>query len=301
MAVLDVVALKPEVDKPESSCQVTEKAGGGIFNSSTLMVSGLGNLFVSPLSTSASNEKENGCQTSAVVKTKAKARKLFENNPESKDSALVNNLEDRMMEPSTSECEGGVSDVCLSAKTDGSKRKGDLEFEMQLEMAISATAIKSSKTIADSESADVCDIDTKSNLYPPSKRTKLVRTEESPDSAYGMSTAIGSRKVGAPLYWAEVYCCGENLTGKWVHVDVVNAIIDGEQKVEAAAAACRKSLRYVVAFAGHGAKDVTRRFEIHIVLILIHSFDVYFQTKRLHNFMFFSLKQALFLDEFLML
>ncbi|KAF2295439.1 hypothetical protein GH714_032933 [Hevea brasiliensis] len=33
-----------------------------------------------------------------------------------------------------------------------------------------------------------------------------------------------------------------------------------EKKVEAAAAACKTSLRYVVAFAGHGAKDVTRRY-----------------------------------------
>ncbi|KAI7745294.1 hypothetical protein M8C21_017215, partial [Ambrosia artemisiifolia] len=75
-----------------------------------------------------------------------------------------------------------------------------------------------------------------------------------------ISTAVGSRKTGAPLYWAEVYCCGENSTGKWVHVDAVNAIVDGEHKVEAAAAACKTKLRYVVAFAGQGAKDVTRRY-----------------------------------------
>ncbi|KAJ6707400.1 DNA REPAIR PROTEIN COMPLEMENTING XP-C CELLS [Salix viminalis] len=58
----------------------------------------------------------------------------------------------------------------------------------------------------------------------------------------------------------KVYCGGENLTGKWVHVDAVHGIVDGEQKVEAAAAACKTSLRYVVAFAGLGAKDVTRRY-----------------------------------------
>ena len=50
------------------------------------------------------------------------------------------------------------------------------------------------------------------------------------------------------------------MAGRWVHVDVVNDIIDGEQKVEVASAVCRKPLRYVVAFAGGGAKDVTRRF-----------------------------------------
>ena len=53
---------------------------------------------------------------------------------------------------------------------------------------------------------------------------------------------------------------GKNLTGNWVHIDVVNAIIDGEQKVEDAATACQTLLRYVVAFASHRAKDVTHRF-----------------------------------------
>lgn len=45
-----------------------------------------------------------------------------------------------------------------------------------------------------------------------------------------------------------------------MHIDAVNNFIDGEHKVEAVASACKKSLRYVVAFAGNGAKDVTRRF-----------------------------------------
>ncbi|KAL3525010.1 hypothetical protein ACH5RR_013382 [Cinchona calisaya] len=257
VAILDVVSLKPELDKPESSSQGTGKAGGGIFSSSTLMVTGSGHLSVSPLTTPTSNEKDNGFRTSIGCKRKGKAR-LLENNPESKDSSPVNNLKDIKMEPSTSDCHDGVSDACLATKPDGSKRKGDLEFEMQLDMALSATAIENSKTIMDSDFADLCG--TKSKLLPPAKKMKVVRTEESPVSANGMSTAIGSRKVGAPLYWAEVYCSGENLTGKWVHVDAVNAIIDGEQKVEEAVAACRKSLRYVVAFAGQGAKDVTRRY-----------------------------------------
>ncbi|KAG2372573.1 DNA repair protein [Vigna angularis] len=58
---------------------------------------------------------------------------------------------------------------------------------------------------------------------------------------------------------SQVYCSEENLTGKWVHVDAVNLIIDGEDKVEAMVAACKTSLRYVVAFAGQGVKDVTHR------------------------------------------
>lgn len=50
------------------------------------------------------------------------------------------------------------------------------------------------------------------------------------------------------------------MDGRWVHVDAVNGTIDAEQNVEAAAAACRMLVRYVVAFAGGGAKDVTRRY-----------------------------------------
>ncbi|XP_071915428.1 DNA repair protein RAD4-like isoform X1 [Coffea arabica] len=258
VAILDVVSLKPEVDRPECNSQVTGKVGGGIFNSSTLMVSGSGHQSVSPpLTTPASDEKDDGCLTSAGGKSRVKARKVLENSFESKDMSGVN-LKARMAEPSTSKCQDADSHACLAAKSDRPKRKGDLEFEMQLEMALSATAIENSKAIMNSDLVDVCG--TNSKQFPPAKKMKVVGAEGSSVSPHGMSTAIGSRKVGAPLYWAEVYCSGENLTGKWVHVDAVNAIIDGEQKVEVAVAACRKSLRYVVAFAGNGAKDVTRRY-----------------------------------------
>ncbi|CDP01628.1 unnamed protein product [Coffea canephora] len=225
VATLDVVSLKPEVDRPEYNSQVTGK--------------------------------DDGCLTSAGGKSRVKARKVLENSFESKDMSGVN-LKDRMAEPSTSKCQDADSHACLAAKSDRPKRKGDLEFEMQLEMALSATAIENSKAIMNSDLVDVCG--TNSKQFPPAKKMKVVGAEGSSVSPHGMSTAIGSRKIGAPLYWAEVYCSGENLTGKWVHVDAVNAIIDGEQKVEVAVAACRKSLRYVVAFAGNGAKDVTRRY-----------------------------------------
>ncbi|XP_010266445.1 PREDICTED: DNA repair protein RAD4 isoform X2 [Nelumbo nucifera] len=143
-----------------------------------------------------------------------------------------------------------------SHKAEGSKRKGDLEFELQLEMALSATA------------AGICEGDAGPDLkelhttsgFPSLRRLKRIKTEDSIVSSQGVSTALGSRKVGPPLHWAEVYCNGENLTGKWVHIDAANAFLDGEHKVEAAVTACRTSLRYVVAFAGHGAKDVTRRY-----------------------------------------
>ncbi|KAF6150218.1 hypothetical protein GIB67_000092 [Kingdonia uniflora] len=138
-----------------------------------------------------------------------------------------------------------ISQESLSIKGEGSKRKGDLEYELQLEMALSATAAGKLPCSSDD---------------PSVRNIKKAKIEESSVSSQGIATAVGSRKVGAPLYWAEVFSGGENSTGKWVHVDSVNAIVDGEAKVEAAAAACRRFLRYVVAFAGNGAKDVTRRY-----------------------------------------
>ncbi|XP_073361913.1 DNA repair protein RAD4 isoform X2 [Aegilops tauschii subsp. strangulata] len=127
------------------------------------------------------------------------------------------------------------------------KRKGDVEFELQLQMALSATGAEIQEMLAATSSQSIGTL----LDYTPLK--KLRKNAEVASN----SSAVWSRS-GPPLYWAEVYCGGQTLTGKWVHVDVVNDIIDGERKVEAASAVCRKPLRYVVAFAGGGAKDVTR-------------------------------------------
>ncbi|KAH9604354.1 hypothetical protein KSS87_023944 [Heliosperma pusillum] len=150
---------------------------------------------------------------------------------------------------------GGAQNI--SEEDNHQKRKGDLEFEMQLQMAMAATSVETPE-MKPVESTS-CSLNHPLNSLSPFKKLKRI-AEESPSSSHVISTAIGSKKVGAPLYWAEVFCNGENLSGKWVHIDAVNSIIDGELKVEALAAACKSSLRYVVAFAGHGAKDVTRRY-----------------------------------------
>lgn len=244
VAVLDVISLKPDMDKPEASSRGNRKRTSGIFNSPTLMVTGSGHS-LSPLIT-PSTEKDGVDQTFAPGEKKINSRKLFKDT--SGDNPSTSNP-NKMCGPSTSEVQGGASDACLDKNSEGQpKRRGDVEFEMQLEMALSATALESSRSSTSSKSSD------------PTTESKVVRREKSPVSASGVSTAIGSRKLCAPLYWAEVYCSGEQVTGKWVHIDTVNAIIDGEQKVEAAVAACKKSLRYAVAFAGLGAKDVTRRY-----------------------------------------
>ncbi|KAL8047029.1 hypothetical protein ABFX02_08G211900 [Erythranthe guttata] len=225
VSILDVASLKPESDKSESTMEVGSKRLKDVFGSSTLMVAG-------PSCSSECTEK------SSPDKSR---KRLFE----TRDSLTTDEPKIEMSEVFMSEAPTETSES-FPVKSEELKRKGDVEFQMQLEMAMSATAIESCKISTASESPS-----TSSNLTPLSKRLK---------KSNGISTAIGSKKVGAPLYWAEVFCSGENLTGKWVHVDAVNAIVDGEHKVEAAAAACKKSLRYVVAFAGHGAKDVTRRY-----------------------------------------
>ncbi|KAL8161180.1 hypothetical protein V2J09_012669 [Rumex salicifolius] len=241
VSILDVASVKPEREKsrvfPLDASGVTKD----IFDSSTLMV-GDPNQLVKGSKSSLSN-----------------GRKRFE--------AAVRNLSKLKMENTSRENEAdkiAIDDVKLKGQSvietrdnsdhaQCSKRKGDLEFELQMEMALSATAV----AIPDLKSNVNTTQASSSNFSSPLKRFKAA---EPSSSFHDISTAIGCEKVGAPLCWAEVYCNNENMTGKWVHVDVVHALIDGESRVEAAASACKKSLRYVVAFAGNGAKDVTRRY-----------------------------------------
>ncbi|XP_065849106.1 DNA repair protein RAD4 isoform X2 [Euphorbia lathyris] len=234
VSILDVASRKPGADKCESCSQGTSKVQRGIFNTSTLMVDRQKEVSLAPVK--SWNQENYDCEASS------------KGSGIPQDAPAAVKLENQTTESFSCEAQDN--------KGRGSKRKCDMEFEMQLQMALSATAVASpqSSMMSDVRSS----ISDKSNITPPLKKYKLSTTKESPSS--GISTAIGSRKIGSPLYWAEVFCSGETLTGRWVHVDAVNAIVDGEQKVEAAAAACRTSLRYVVAFAGHGAKDVTRRY-----------------------------------------
>lgn len=252
VSILDVVSLKPDGDKSVSSMEVVSMRERGMFSSSTLMVAG------PDLSPKPLREIENDSDQTAVTGSKDKADKSAKNGFQSQDALAVEKSQYNISDVLISKAPTDASEPCL-VKHDGLKRKGDLEFEMQLEMALAATAIGASKRDEVSNAGESSH--GSSALSPPFKKMKAIKKEESQTST-GICTAIGSKKVGAPLYWAEVFCSGENLTGRWVHVDAVNAIIDGEHKVEAAAAACKRSLRYVIAFAGHGAKDVTRRFGI---------------------------------------
>ncbi|XP_019066722.1 DNA repair protein RAD4 isoform X3 [Solanum lycopersicum] len=245
VSILDVASLKPEIEKSYPSGKGPSKAGSGIFSSSTLMVAGPKCSPLSPAKSMAygKHNVSDKTSTSAGQATNDKSRET------------ITDKSNKRMSASTSDAQGDSNDACIKKK-EQPKRKGDLEFEMQLEMALSTTAVEIARNTMISDVKDVGS--TSSNVSPFKK--KKIKAEECSTSSHGISTAVGSKKVGAPLYWAEVYCSGENLTGKWVHVDVVNAITDGEQNVEAAAAACKLPLRYVVAFAGNGAKDVTRRY-----------------------------------------
>lgn len=222
MSILDVASLKPGADKNEPSGQNRAKMKRGIFRNSTLMVPKHQAISSHPNIYSSRVEDKSLCETSE---------------PERENHLGSVQLQDNKV---NSSCEAGTS-----SKSDGTRRKSDVEFEMQLAMALAATA-----TVYNQQSSEV------------TEKKKITK------ASYGglsvsdqvMSTAIGSKKVDSPVCWAEVYCSGENMDGKWVHVDAVNGLIDAEQNIEAAAAACKMFPRYVVAFAGGGAKDVTRRF-----------------------------------------
>ncbi|KAG7555506.1 Rad4 beta-hairpin domain 3 [Arabidopsis suecica] len=222
VSILDVASLKPGADRDESSGQNRAKMKHGIFRTSTLMV---------PKQQAISSHPK---KSSSHVKNKS----LFETSEPQRGNPLGSDqLQDNAV---NSSCEAG-----MSRKSDGTRRKGDVEFERQIAMALSATANSQQS----------------SQVNNKKKIREITKTSDSSSvSDQVISTAIGSKKVDSPLCWAEVYCNGENMDGKWVHVDAVNGMIDAEQNVEAAAAACKTVLRYVVAFAGGGAKDVTRRY-----------------------------------------
>ncbi|XP_020963015.1 DNA repair protein RAD4 isoform X1 [Arachis ipaensis] len=250
VSILDVASLKPN----QSMGSDAGRSSKGIFNTSTPMVSKK-KLDFNSTRKSLTNEKEKVCESSCGNSRRSKKGRAKSQVSESNNPPTAENLNDSVSKSQTSETQDKNSKPCLSEQSCRSKRKGDLEFEMQLQMALSATAVGSLNSKLESDTNDDA-----ANVSSPSKKMKRDISGESSTPPQVISTALGSKKVGSPLYWAEVYCSEENLTGKWVHVDVVNSIIDGEDKVEAMAAACKTSLRYVVAFAGQGAKDVTRRY-----------------------------------------
>lgn len=217
--------MKPEVDRGDLPHQDAQKKAKGIFKNPTVMIDTPNNEPISPAQPS-----------SCSVKIDENSKKL-----KSSDA--------------TSETDG----------FQGLKRKGDIDFEMQMAMALSATAFKVHEDSGSEKATN--------DPFPSPKRLGRITNEELPSlSSQPVPTAVGASKIGAPLHWAEVYCTGENSVCKWVHVDAISGLFGGEERVEAAVAACKASLRYVVAFAGYGAKDVTRRFFILLSAAWLFSF-----------------------------
>uniref|UniRef100_A0A0E0QJ91 Rad4 beta-hairpin domain-containing protein n=1 Tax=Oryza rufipogon TaxID=4529 RepID=A0A0E0QJ91_ORYRU len=243
VANLDVAGLKPDTKSMGTSNQDEPRlctkalpsssfvAGHNEYNNLSPVLSQ--NNTEGSINTTPKQVKVQGCRKSLSKKlSKCKANQRDSSASLSKDSSSSSQY------PST------------SSNAEVPRRKGDLEFELQLEMALLASAAKSQ----DNKLATQLNQSTDSLLSSTPPLKKLRKSEE----ASSNSSVVWSRNR-APLFWAEVFCGGEASSGRWVHVDVANDIIDGEQKVEAASAVCRKPLRYVVAFAGNGAKDVTRR------------------------------------------
>ncbi|XP_031498369.1 DNA repair protein RAD4 isoform X2 [Nymphaea colorata] len=257
VSILDAAPLKPDIEDTED--QELEKVGQDkLRSSSRKAVTNLGQLFTGVPPCASTSTKD---LRSSVLGTYQ--RRKQQKNPnngndsirqlkESSNASQLNtHFKDDIMKPQI--CDTHGISVATDSHASGSKRKGDLEFEMQIKMAVSATA-----AAVEQNDPHICSENLLSDLAHVSPDTKA-KCQEYLNNKEG-SSAFWTRKIGAPLYWAEVYCEGEMLTGKWVHVDAANAIIDGENKVEASVAACKKILRYVVAFAGFGAKDVTRRY-----------------------------------------
>ncbi|XP_010932557.2 DNA repair protein RAD4 isoform X3 [Elaeis guineensis] len=260
VAVLDVASLKPDADIPGSSNQDAARLDTKIFSSTSTREN--------PYQVNAPYPAVSIDDANKYMTHKACPREKHhkkENNSTRKKISLKGlgaacNSDNGTGDASASQACNDNLNSCVASFAEKSKRKGDLEFEFQLEMALSATAAG----IRENVGSDAVDIpSTSSSITSPSKKLRKIKSKESPILTHGSSSAVWSRRTGPPLYWAEVYCSGETLTGRWVHVDAANGIVDGEDKVEAAVAAFRRPLKYVIAFAGNGAKEVTRRYCVH--------------------------------------
>ncbi|KAG6544886.1 hypothetical protein Mapa_013576 [Marchantia paleacea] len=176
----------------------------------------------------------------------------------------------RSQKESDSEIETEADALNQKLGTKPSGRKGDAECETQLGVAMCAkgasSGLKGLSTAEPVISKTPLAMKRLNGTVDQKKKVegtlgKLLRTSSRSVSSKGESSseAVPVNRMGAPLHWAEVYLFeGDN--ERWIHVDAARAWFNGADKVEAAAIAGRVPLRYVVAFAGSGAKDVTRRY-----------------------------------------
>lgn len=156
------------------------------------------------------------------------------------------------------------------------KRRGDEEFELQIALAVAATAPPASEGPPEAAPPGF------QSVGGASSKSRRVS-----GSSLRSSAAVWSQDFGSISHWAEVYCresrkrcqeaaawaraaplpaevsgaAGPDATGgRWVHWDAARGVVDGAGKVEGLVAGQGQGLRYVVACAGGGAKDVTKRY-----------------------------------------
>ncbi|XP_020269305.1 DNA repair protein RAD4 isoform X2 [Asparagus officinalis] len=249
VSILDVVSLKPDTDASGTLINDAPRLDTRLYSSTTAVASSF-----NPAE-SIDSEKDHNAHESQSGNLHKKERKSTCKKKLLKGVNMTKQIDDGSGNSSEiKSCKDNLGS-CPTESPHVSKRKGDLEFELQMEMALFATAAGTHDSMMEPELHE--SLSSSSSLASPLKKLKEINPSALTNSG---SSAIWSRKHGPTLCWAEVYCSMETLNGRWVHVDAANGVVDGEEKVEAAAAACRRPLKYVVAFAGNGAKDVTRRY-----------------------------------------
>ncbi|KAL2642788.1 hypothetical protein R1flu_010375 [Riccia fluitans] len=146
-----------------------------------------------------------------------------------------------------------------------SGNKGEEEFETQVALALCATAAVGMQTNSSNKKTPMPNtplaVRRLNGMVGQKKKGegRLARKVGLSSRGESSNKNVPENRMGAPLHWAEVYMVEEN-SGRWVHVDAARGWFNGADQVEGAAVAGRVPLRYAIAFAGSGAKDVTRRY-----------------------------------------
>ncbi|MCO5614089.1 hypothetical protein L7F22_068370 [Adiantum nelumboides] len=288
VTVLDVISLKPDSSSLEASSADWDafKVDNGSFLQqalSTKIASSLGQAFSPCAPQTLAMAITNTSASPTIGSTNSSRRRSLEGRGQQMTGEMKR-IGKQMVEDSGSKSQKRrkkieferTNDLQVSTKDHGSdggsniaidlpgsekKKKGDLEFELQLAMAMAATA----GTAGESDGKVAQKLITKNDLSSsleaksPSNLEKEKSLHENTARPVASGSAVWSRKLGPLLNWAEVFCV-EKDSGKWVHVDAGRGLLDGAELVEEAARSYRVPLRYVLAFAGNGAKDVTRRY-----------------------------------------
>ncbi|CAL8469198.1 g8739 [Coccomyxa elongata] len=155
------------------------------------------------------------------------------------------------------------------------KRKGDLEYENQVAMAMQASLAAAAaagppapavKTGTMPKSAAGKAVDAKAimalqqSLAPstsPAQQGLPSKSSPTQRQLAGSMWARSRRGLDGRC-WAEVYC-GSAESGSWVHVDPLTGTVDRAQDVEKGCVR-EAPMAYVIAFSGNTAKDVTQRY-----------------------------------------